>query len=172
MAFGISVPQPGIEPRPLAAKVQSSNRWTAREFPFFFIYLFLLIVVVVVALGCHCCQWAFSSRGEWATLRCRARTSHCCSFSCCRARARRHTGLAAVIHELSCPVASGIFPNQGSNLCPLLPESRPCPLGPRMNEGTGPTLMARSETSVQPPAQATCQGLPRTVCSARLRARW
>ena len=26
-------------------------------------YLFLLIFAV--ALGCHCCQWAFSSHGEW-----------------------------------------------------------------------------------------------------------
>ena len=32
--------------------------------------------------------------------------------------------------------------------------------------------MARSETSVQPPAQATCQGLTRAVGSARLRAGW
>ena len=33
MACGILVPQPGIEPRPLAVKVKSPNHWTAREFP-------------------------------------------------------------------------------------------------------------------------------------------
>ena len=33
MACGISVPPPGIEPRPLAVKVPSPNHWTSREFP-------------------------------------------------------------------------------------------------------------------------------------------
>ena len=31
MAYGILVPQPGIEPRPLEA--QSHNHWTAKEVP-------------------------------------------------------------------------------------------------------------------------------------------
>ena len=31
-AYRILVPQPGIEPGPLAMKVQSPNHWTAREF--------------------------------------------------------------------------------------------------------------------------------------------
>ena len=33
MAGGILVPQPGIEPGPLAVKAQNPNHWTAREFP-------------------------------------------------------------------------------------------------------------------------------------------
>ena len=33
MAWGILVPQPGIEPRPSAVKPRSPNHWTAREFP-------------------------------------------------------------------------------------------------------------------------------------------
>ena len=33
VACGISVPGPGIEPWPLAVKVQSPNPWTAKEFP-------------------------------------------------------------------------------------------------------------------------------------------
>ena len=33
VACGILVPQPGIEPVPLAMKAWSSNHWTAREFP-------------------------------------------------------------------------------------------------------------------------------------------
>ena len=33
MACGILVPQPGIEPGPLAMRPQSPNHWTAREFP-------------------------------------------------------------------------------------------------------------------------------------------
>ena len=32
MACGILVPQPGIEPAPLALKARSPNHWTAREF--------------------------------------------------------------------------------------------------------------------------------------------
>ena len=32
-ACGILVPQPGIEPGPLALRAQSPNHWTAREFP-------------------------------------------------------------------------------------------------------------------------------------------
>ena len=31
MAFGILVPQPGIEPGPLAVEALSLNHWTARE---------------------------------------------------------------------------------------------------------------------------------------------
>ena len=33
LAYEILVPQPGIEPRPSAVKVQSLNHWTTREFP-------------------------------------------------------------------------------------------------------------------------------------------
>ena len=42
--------------------------------------------------------------GAWA--------SHCGGFSYCRAWALRHTGLVVT-------PACGIFPEQGSNLCPL-----------------------------------------------------
>ena len=45
MACEILVPQPGIEPRALAATAPCSNHWTAREFPkvftFYFIYLLI-----------------------------------------------------------------------------------------------------------------------------------
>ena len=34
MACGILVPQPGIEPTPLAVEAWSLNHWTAREVPF------------------------------------------------------------------------------------------------------------------------------------------
>ena len=33
VACGILVPRPGIEPRPMAVKALSPNRWTTREFP-------------------------------------------------------------------------------------------------------------------------------------------
>ena len=59
------------------------------------------------------------------------RVSHWAGFSCCRARALgtrasiavarglSSTGSVVVAHGLSCSVACGIFPDQGSNLCPL-----------------------------------------------------
>ena len=33
VAYGISVPRPGIEPTPLAVELWCPNHWTAREFP-------------------------------------------------------------------------------------------------------------------------------------------
>ena len=33
MTCGVLIPQPGIEPRPIAVKGPSLNDWTAREFP-------------------------------------------------------------------------------------------------------------------------------------------
>ena len=42
---GILVPQPGIEPGPLAVKAQSCNHWTTMEFP---ILLFLLLLEVAL----------------------------------------------------------------------------------------------------------------------------
>ena len=66
-----------------------------------------------------------------ATLPCGVWTSHCSGFSCRGARAlgpqasvvvaRRlqSTGSVVVAHGLSCSAACGIFPDQGSNPCPL-----------------------------------------------------
>ena len=60
---------------------------------------------------------------------CGARTSHRGGFSCSRARTLRCVGFSScgqgagsliVAHELSCPIACGIFIDQGSNWCPLL----------------------------------------------------
>ena len=81
-----------------------------------------------------------------ATVCCGARASHCSGFSCCRAwalgewasvvvahglqylwcmgsavvaRGLQSTGSVVVAHGLSWSAARGIFPDQGSNLCPL-----------------------------------------------------
>ena len=62
----------------------------------------------------------------------RAQASHCGGLSCCRAQAPGLMGSvaaslglqssdsAAVPHRLSCCVACGIFPDQGSNPCPCI----------------------------------------------------
>ena len=74
-----------------------------------------------------------------ALLRCGVQASHCGGFSCCGARALGtrasvvaagglsscsawalgHAYSAVGAHGLSCSVACGIFPDQGSNPCPL-----------------------------------------------------
>ena len=40
VAWGISVPQPGIKPAPPAVEARYLNHWTAREVPFFFFFYF------------------------------------------------------------------------------------------------------------------------------------
>ena len=70
-------------------------------------------------------------RRAGATLCCGAQASHCGGSSCCGARALGCAGfsssgsqalkrrLSSVAHRLSCSAACGIFPDQGSNPCPL-----------------------------------------------------
>ena len=69
-------------------------------------------------LALHCCEQAFSSSGEQRLL------SSCCAgllMQCLVAeRALGPLASVAVACGLSYPVARGIFPDQGSNLCPLL----------------------------------------------------
>ena len=93
----------------------------------------------MAALGLCCCARAFSSCGERGLLYCGVQISHCGGFSCCRARAlgvwasvvvahglsscgswalEAQTSVA-VAHGLSCSAVCGIFPDQGSNPCPL-----------------------------------------------------
>ena len=80
----------------------------------FLIYLFLAV------LGLLCCKQAFSSCGEWGLLSsCPAPASHCCGFSYCGAQALATWASVLVVHGLSCPMACGIFLDQGLNLCPL-----------------------------------------------------
>ena len=79
---------------------------------FFFFNLFL------AALGLRCCAQVFSSCSAWA--------SHCGGLPL-QSTGSRHAGLSScgtrasvvVAHRLSCSAACGIFPDQGSNLCPL-----------------------------------------------------
>ena len=64
-------------------------------------------------------------------LRCSEQAFHHSGFSCCRAwavgtrtsvvvaRGLQNAGSVVVAHRLSCSVACGIFPDQGSNPCSL-----------------------------------------------------
>ena len=64
---------------------------------------FTYLLIFLSALGLRCCAWA----------------SHCGGFSCCRAWALGAQASVVVAHGLSCSAACGIFPDQGSSLCPL-----------------------------------------------------
>ena len=74
-------------------------------------------------LGLPCCAWA----------------SRCNGF-CCRAQAlghagSRHAGAAVLVQGLSCSVARGIFPDQGSNWCPLQCKAHLKPLDHKGSPG-------------------------------------
>ena len=60
----------------------------------------------VAALGLHCCMQAFSSCGEQGLLLLWSTGS-------------RRAGSVVVAHGPSCSAACGVFPDQGSNPCPL-----------------------------------------------------
>ena len=78
------------------------------------VYLFLVV------LGLCCCIQAFSSCSEQGLLFSRvAWTSHCDGFSCYGAQTPGCLGSAAAACGISCSTAYGIFPQQGSNPCPL-----------------------------------------------------
>ena len=78
-----------------------------------------------------CCVQAFSSCREWGLFSSRGvQASHCSGFSCgaralglsdSGAAAHRLQGAGSVVaaHGLRCPEVCGIFPDQGSNQCPL-----------------------------------------------------
>ena len=77
---------------------------------FYFILIFfkcLFIYLFLAALGLCCCTWAFSSCGEQGLL-----------FLVVRGLLIAVASLV-VEHRLSCSAACGIFPDQGSNPCPL-----------------------------------------------------
>ena len=79
---------------------------------FVFIYFWLHWVFAVAARGL---SLVAVSRG-YSLLRCTG--FPCSGVSCCRARELEKI-LSRCGHGLSCPSACGIFPDQGSNPCPL-----------------------------------------------------
>ena len=84
---------------------------------FFLNYLFIYFMAV---LGLRFCARAFSSCWQvGATLHCGARASHYRGLSCCGAQAPDAQAQQLWLTGPSCSAACGIFPDQGSNLCPL-----------------------------------------------------
>ena len=59
------------------------------------------------------------SLGEWGLLSsCSAQASRRGGFIVCRAQALSARASVVVVHGISCSSSCGIFPDQGSNLCP------------------------------------------------------
>ena len=91
-----------------------------------------------------------------ATLHCGAWASHCSGFSCCRAwalgvqasvvvaRGLSNAGSVVVARGLSCSAACGIFPDQGSNPCPLHWQADSSPLHHR---GSPPNHIPKSHSN-------------------------
>ena len=83
------------------------------------IYIFIYFIILTI-LGFHCRMWFFSSCGEKGLLsNCGPLASHWDDFSCCEAQSLGTRASIVVVHGLSCSISCEIFPEQGSNLCPL-----------------------------------------------------
>ena len=74
----------------------------------FFFFNFWLLWVFVAARGLS----LVAVSGGYSSLQ-------CAGFSCCRAWALGTQASVVVALRLRCSTACGIFPDQGSNLCPL-----------------------------------------------------
>ena len=113
------VPRPGIEPGPPALGAQSLTHWTTWEVPlpnFLFIYLFIYLWLCWVFVSVQGLSLVAASGGH--------SSSRCAGLSLSRPLLLRSTGSrravsVAVAHGPSCSAACGIFPDQGSNPCPL-----------------------------------------------------
>ena len=87
---------------------------------FFYINFLILFIFIFGCVGSSLLRAGFLwLRQVGATLSCGVQASHCSGFSYCGARALGTRASVVVARGLSCSVACGIFPGQGSNLCPL-----------------------------------------------------
>ena len=90
---------------------------------------FIYLCIFMAALGLCCCTQVFSSCSEPELLSsCSTQAPHCSDFSCCGAWALDAHASVVVACRLSCPVACGIFPDQGSNSYPLHWQADSSPL--------------------------------------------
>ena len=92
------------------------GRWRWPFFKFYFIYLFIYFWLCWVFISLRGLSLAAASGGH--------SSSRCAGLSLSRplllrSTGSRHAGSVVVAHGLSCSAACGIFPDQGSNPCPL-----------------------------------------------------
>ena len=104
---------------------------------YLFIYLFLAV------LGLHFCVRAFSSCGKWGPLFIAVRGPLIIAASLVGSTGSRRAGSVVVAHGPSCSIACGIFPDQGSNPCPLHWQADSQPLH---HQGSPQLFLKSSET--------------------------
>ena len=85
---------------------------------FFFFFNFVCLFIYGCAGSLLISLWRPGAGRERAFHRC----------SCCRASALGHVGSVVAAHGLSCSVACGIFPDQGSSPCLLHGQAGSLPL--------------------------------------------
>ena len=73
----------------------------------------------MAVLGLRFCARAFSSCGKWGPLFIMVRGALTIAASLVAEHRLQSTGSVVVAHGPSCSAACGIFPDQGSNPCPL-----------------------------------------------------
>ena len=86
---------------------------------FHFLSLSIFIYLFLAFLDLHCFAHAFSSCGERGLLFLVVWGLLIAVVSLLRSTGSRHAGFAVVACGLSCSLACGTFPEQGSNPCPL-----------------------------------------------------
>ena len=92
---------------------------------YLFIYLFIYLFLTVLGLRFMRGLSLVAASGGHSSSRCGDRSSsRCAGLSLSRplplrGTGSRHAGSVVVAHGPSCSVACGIFPDQGSNPCPL-----------------------------------------------------
>ena len=109
--------------RQYGASVRKAPLGSAEVLFFLIVIFYLFLYLFLAVLGLCFCARAFSSCGKrlrqaGATLHCGARASHYRGLSL-RSTGSRRAGSVVVAHGPSCSAACGIFPDQGSNPCPL-----------------------------------------------------
>ena len=96
--------------------------WTSNSFFFFFLlklFLNLFIYLFLAVLGLRFCVRAFSGCGERGPLPIAVAGLSLSRPLLLRSTGSRCAGSVVVAHGPSCSAACGIFPDQGSNPCPL-----------------------------------------------------
>ena len=99
--------------------------------PLFLLFIYLFIYLFLTVLGLSFCARAFSSYSKRGPLF--NSSSWCTGLSLSRplllhSTSSRGAGSVAVAHGPSCSAACGIFPDQGSNPCPLYWQADSQPL--------------------------------------------
>ena len=131
------------------------------DFFFFnlFIYFWLCWVFVsvrglslVAASGGHSSSWCAGLSLSWPLL--------------LRSTGSRRTGSVVVAHGLSCSAACGIFPDQGSNPCPLLWQADSQPLH---HQGSPPWMFWTPRSCSRPVESLGWFPGLRIQCAARWR---